>query len=149
MKPSPHRVAIHEAGHAIVACFLGLPVRLVSVKPTPGTLGFCDCARPVDPRLDAVLFFGGREAEFLHLGIDLPPHGPDLDAILEAAELAQPDHLSPSLARQRHLARDLLSLPFAFQATAMIAEELASQGTLEGHVIRDALSRALPPRWRV
>jgi hypothetical protein len=40
---------VHEAGHAVMAADLGLPVKRVTVRPGPGELGCCTVLYPTGP----------------------------------------------------------------------------------------------------
>ena len=72
MADIPHaiRVAVHEAGHAVVSCILGLPSGRVAIGPKPIAYNYCDGAiRSI------ITALAGRAAEDVILGGPLIENG--------------------------------------------------------------------------
>lgn len=99
-----HRNARHEAGHAVVARCLGLPVRDVSIDGNGGVSRFHASRAPGDWSADddaAVLVAGGLAERMRWPDIDLDGCGDDEAALLDLLDQANP----PDVRRAERTAR--------------------------------------------
>ncbi|KAB1070032.1 AAA family ATPase [Methylobacterium planeticum] len=123
-------VALHEAGHAIVATRLGIPVLHVSIEPRGAAAGWTQIrsvdAVPTRARIEAQVteILGGRAADIL---LGTGPHaGASADLRLATARLA-------ALRTSHGLGRTLLALDEA-EASALLARDPHLARSVERHL---------------
>lgn len=137
------RAAHHEAGHALVAHRLGLPVTRVHVDGQGG--GECD-HRPEGATFDdlATVSLAGPAAEVLAFGKHSPSSDrwkPDQDFVTELGQLAgwKPTDFTACIDRAAKLVKEARS------DIAWVARCLRRQGTLEGADLDRVLNGAPRP----
>jgi hypothetical protein len=146
--------AFHEAGHAVVAMYLGRPVQRVTIQPNAIRLGLCEFkpgrGKAVKDWLEAeaIVMLGGLAAEARHTGQvceEAALH--DLRAVRALiAGRALGDRQADRLERRFLDKTDhILDQPGLWDAVTRIADELLLRTTISGraaaHIYEDALSR--------
>ncbi len=141
--------AYHEAGHAVVALYLGRPVHRVSVLPNQELLGKCEFRkgvfRPSDDWLETeiLISLGGMAAEARLTGT--------YDRLAAGRDLAHARKLALQRATERQLDRyerrmlakteNLLADDGLWRAVELIAEQLVKLGSISGRAARHLYER--------
>lgn len=159
-KRSPHRIAIHEAGHAVMAHLFGRQLGAMTAVPhgeilgqleyrgfTEFPAGSLDDAR-TRRKLEAeiMIAMAGLAAEDLHPGpVDRAGAVADLQRALEVAlaAIADPEEATAFVNWLFLRARNRLRVPACARATKALAKELARRGALTGPEVRVVLRRSL------
>jgi hypothetical protein len=148
----PKHVAYHEAGHAIMARYLGSrPVVELALAPRPGVAGVCRYGPPqladaaLQARHDILVHVAGRAAERRLLGCE--PQRPMLSDARQAMELART--LAASEPGARHLvvrsysrACELFAGVELWWKVEAVAEALFARRRLDGRQV-EHLARTL------
>jgi len=160
LKRSSYRIAIHEAGHAVMAYLCGRRVGAVSAVPhgeVRGQLeyrGFTSFpARWLDDararrklESEILIALAGLAAEYVHPGpVDHAGAAADLARALEIAlaATADPEEATAFINWMFVRARNRLRVPRCRRAIKALAAELAHRGSLTGPRARSLLRRSL------
>jgi hypothetical protein len=147
--------AFHEAGHAVLALYLGRPVQRVTIQPNAMRLGLCEFkpgkGKAVKDWLEteALLMLGGLVAEARHTGRVCEASAMhDLRAVRALiGGRAHGDRQAERLERRfLDKVEHILDQPGVWDAVTRIADELLARITISGraatHLYEDAVSRA-------
>jgi len=159
-KRSTRRIAIHEAGHAVMAYLCGRRVGEITAIPHGEILGQVEYrgftafpARSLDDararrklETEIMIALGGLAAEYLHPGrVDHPGAATDLQRALQIAlaALEDPDEATAFInwlfVRTRNRLRD----PACMRAIKALTADLVRHGSLTGHEVHALLRRSL------
>ncbi len=147
MTASPRQIATayHEAGHAVLALYLGRSIHRVSILPNQSSLGQCDIQkgsfRPSKDQLETeiLILLGGVAAEARQMGrYDWGGASQDLRSVRRLSEqraggLKQVERLER---RMLDKAEHLLEQPGVWNAVELIANELLKSTTISGRATR-------------
>jgi len=159
-RKSTQRIAIHEAGHAVMAYLCGRRVGEVTAVPHGEILGHVEYrgfasfpARSLDDararrklETEIMIALAGLAAEYLNPGpVDHPGAAADLQRALQIAlfALADPDEATAFInwlfVRTRNRLRD----PACKRAIKALTADLVRHGSLTGQEVRSLLRRSL------
>ena len=147
---SETRTAFHEAGHAVVAVALGVPIkRLALFRRGPGDLGslarsFTISRPPLTcSEVNAIVALSGIEAEKIRFG-DFYRDGSEVDLYSATEEIERAcGHCSPTLRRKyRRHAQRILRL--RWPAVELLAATLERKRRMTGREVLETVSRAPP-----
>jgi len=121
------RIAYHEAGHAVAARKLGLPVDYINIVPKGATLGHVMLTGPEvpDPELDIIFSMAGPVAEKRLTGERLKIAHNDRQHVLMALEMA-------AHSRQHYIRLTEKLVADNWEAIVDVAEELIRVGKISG-----------------
>jgi len=159
-KRSSQRIAIHEAGHAVMAYLCGRRIGAMSAVRHGEILGELEYrgftsfpARPLDDararrklETEIMIALAGLAAEYLHRGpVDRRGAATDLQRALSIAQAAtaDPEEATAFVNWLFVRARNRLCVPACARAVKALAVELARQGSLTGAEVRALLRRSL------
>jgi hypothetical protein len=127
--PFPAAAAYHEAGHAVVAHLLGVPVADAEVEATGDGLTRFVTPRRVSPRREAVVFAAGAVAEARACGRGNP-------STIDRAEVAAMQaRLGPHPFDAPAVAGGILARPPVWAAVRDVADRLSSRGRVSGELV--------------
>ena len=129
-----HHVAIHEAGHAIIARVLGITINWVTIIPSDGFLGQCSMRWEPYARRYILALMAGHEAELEFLGSGNNDRA-DHELIAQAVR-CQGLHEAPLRRQARRLVREHRIL------IERVAGALLERQTLTAHEVGELLARA-------
>lgn len=147
MNSDPHQIATayHEAGHAVLALFLGRPIQRVSILPSQQRLGHCEIQkgafRPNKDALetDLLILLAGVAAEARRTGhYNWNAARQDLRDVRRLAEMRAVGEKSIERLERRMLDKTehLLDQPGVWSAIEQIAAELLLKTTISGRSAR-------------
>jgi hypothetical protein len=146
-RPSRRELAFHEAGHAVVAALLGLPIEWVTIddengcgQAEPETNPFFRLDEPFESRRRVIVAMAGSAAQCLGIGREpqwMPASEGDKRLAEDNAERAgfSPDDLSVAIT--------ILSRPHVWEKVDRLAAALLEHGQL---VAWNGLKEFLPER---
>jgi hypothetical protein len=137
-------IAVHEAGHAVVAHYYGLPLESVTLRRDTGTTLLAEGVRPT-PLIHAAFCYAGMAAERLATAVQNPrEHGAERDmraAFVQLNTVFGRKHFDSGcdyfFETQRALVKSLAPHIFA------LADRLESRGKLTGREV-STLLKACP-----
>lgn len=154
-EPDRHVVALHEAGHAVLAHLLGIPVESMALHPdgwlagglkyTPYAPDSDDSLLPQQCANVACMALGGEAAEVLEYG-SADPEGLLQDyatfwnMLGKHPAVGLPDKLKAR-------ARELLSAPGAMSAVRALAADLEQAGALDAAAVQIHVRRLPRCKW--
>jgi len=142
---NPTATAYHEAGHAVIALYLGRPIQRVSIQPSHLRLGQCEIQkgsfRPSKDLLETeiLILLGGPAAEARHIGrYDWMGASQDLRGVRRLVEMRAVSIKQIERLERRMLdkAEYLLEQPGVWPAIELIANELLRQTVISGRAAR-------------
>jgi len=128
------RVAIHEAGHTVMAAILGDPVDVVTIVPNGSTKGHT-VTRPDTAMTKLLIAASGRIAEEIEFGHSRNGRDGDHEKVFVAQGLIPWDEI-------RGVSRWLLSLHW--HCVEALSDELIAKKTLSGKEVRALFGDVLP-----
>lgn len=159
-KRSSQRIAIHEAGHAVMAYLCGRRLGAISAIPHGEILGELEYrgftsfpARSLDDararrklETEIMIAMAGLAAEYVHPGpVDRPGAVADLQRALNIAlaTSADPEEATAFINWLFVRARNRLRVPACARAIKALAAVLVRRGSLTGAEVRALLQRSL------
>ena len=143
--PRLRATAFHEAGHAVMALYLGRIVLQVSIIPSKTRLGECQLqkgrSKPTKDALedDILILFAVRTAEAMHTGeYCLPGAAQDLRLIRKLIAQRADGQKQVERLERRLLAKaeNILGDAETWQAVEKISQALLEQETISGRAAR-------------
>jgi len=148
--PSNQPTAYHEAGHAVVALALGMPVHRVSIRANTQHLGRCEFAkppfRPSDDWLEQeiLISLGGLAAEARHTGVYAWNEAARDFQFIRRLSVQRAGERQAERLERRLLSKveHLLAQEENWRAVELIAMELLKKETISGRAARHFFDQA-------